>query len=137
MKRSWNIGYWFLLASLFIEAMLLGHMASTDYVLGRMFGFERAYPWSHWFRVLGGLLVCLLGFVAASSVLLHRPWSKQLAALFCSAAVVFISARALSADSWNWWLTSEFYLLPIAVLIYLACGWFGSRLNAHKVGQLS
>jgi hypothetical protein len=137
MKRIENIGYWFLLTSLFVESMSLGYLTSADYVLGAAFGFERAYPWSHWFRVLSGLFVCLLGFFTTSTVLLHRPWSKQLVAAFCSVAIVFISARALSTQSPNWWFASEFCFLPVAVLGYLAFSWFGSRLDAHKVGQLS
>jgi len=137
MKRIANIGYWFLLTSLFVESMSLGHLTSSDYVLGRLFGFQRAYPWSHWFRVLGGLFVCLLGFFTTSTVLLQRPWSKQLVAMFCSVAIVFILARALSAQSWDWWYASEFCFLPVAVLAYLAFSWRGSRLDAHKVGQFS
>ena len=137
MKRIANIGYWFLLTSLFVESMSLGHLTSTEYVLGRLFGFQRAYPWSYWSRVLGGLFVCLLGFLATSTVLLHRPWSKQLVAVFCSVAIVCILARALSTDSSDWWIASEFCFLPVAVLGYLAFNWFGSRLDAHKVGQLS
>ena len=137
MKRTANIGYWFLLTSLFIESMLIGHLASADYVLGRAFGFQRAYPWSHWFHVLSGLFVCLLGFFATSTVLLPRPWSKQLVVVFCSVAIVFTLARALSAQASEWWFASEFCFLPIAMLGYLACKWFGSRLDAHKVGQLS
>jgi hypothetical protein len=137
MKRIANIGYWFLLTSLFVESMSLGHLTSSDYVLGRLFGFQRAYPWSLWFRVLGGLFLCLVGFFATSTVLLHRPWSKQLVAVFCSVAIVFISARALSSQSWDWWVVTQFCFLPFGVLVYLAFSWFGSRLDAHKAGQLS
>lgn len=137
MKRIANIGYWFLLTSLFVESMSLGYLTSADYVLGRAFGFERAYPWSQWFRALSGLFVCLLGFFTTSTVLLHRPRSKQLVAVFCAVAIVFISARALSTQSSNWLFASEFCFLPVAVLGYLAFTWLGSRLDAHKVGQLS
>lgn len=137
MTRTANIGHWFLITSLFVEAMLLGHLSSTDYVLGRLFGFERAYPWSHWFRVSSGLFVCLLGFFAMSTVLLHLPWSKRVVAVFCFVAIVFITARALTAESSEWWFASEFCLLPIAVLGYLAFSRFGSRSNTNKVGQLS
>jgi hypothetical protein len=137
MKRIANIGYWFLLTSLFVESMSIGHLTSADYVLGRVFGFKRAYPWSFWFEVLSGLFVCLLGLFATSIVLLHRPWSRQLVAVFCSVAIVFISVRALSAQSSDWWLALEFCLLPAVVLGYLVFSWLGSRLDAHKVGQLS
>jgi hypothetical protein len=137
MKRIANIGYWFLLTSLFVESMSLGHLTSADYVLGRVFGFKGAYPWSFWFEVLSGLFVCLLGLFTTSTVLLHRPWSKQLIAVFCSVAIVFILARALSAQSSDWWFALEFCVLPVAVLGYLTFSWRGSRLDAHKVGQLS
>jgi hypothetical protein len=137
MKRIANIGYWFLLTSLFVESMSLGHLTSADYVLGRAFGFERAYPGSHWFRVLSGLFVCLLGFFTTSTVLIHRPWSKQLVVVFCSVAIVFVSARALLTQSPDWWFASEVRFLPVLVLGYLAFSWLGARLDAHKVGQLS
>jgi hypothetical protein len=137
MKRTANIGYWFLVTSLFVESMWLGHLTSVEYVLGRMFGFERAYPLSHWFRVGSGLFVCLLGFFATSTVLLDRPWSKQLAAVFCSVAIVFILARAFSTQPPDWWFASASCFLPVVVLGHLALSWFGSRLDAHKVGQLS
>ena len=137
MKRPLNIGYLFLLTSLFVESMWLGHLTSAEYVLGRTFGFERAYPWSHWFHVVSGLLVCLLGFFATSTVLLDRPWSKQLAAVFCLVAIVFISARALLTQPPEWWFAAESCFLPIGVLGFLALSWFGSRLDPHKVGQLS
>jgi hypothetical protein len=137
MKRITNIGYWFLLTSLFVESMSLSHLTSADYVLGRAFGFKRAYPGSFWFDVLSGLFVCLLGFFTASTVLLHRPWSKQLVAVFCSVLIAFISVRALSTQSSDWWFALEFCFLPVVVLGYLAFSWFGSRLDAHKVGQLS
>jgi len=137
MKGIENIGYWFLLTSLFVESMSLSHLTSADYVLGRAFGFERAYPWSFWLSVLGGLSVCLLGFFTTSTVLLRRPWSKRLAAVFCSVTIVFITASVLSGQSSDWWLASEFCFLPVAVLVYLAFSWLGSRLDAQKVGQLS
>jgi hypothetical protein len=137
MKRIANIGYWFLLTSLFVESMSLGHLTSGDYVLGRVFGFKRAYPWSFWFGVLSGLFVCLLGFFTTSTVLLHLRWSKHLVAVFCSVAIVFVLTRALSAQSSDWWLASELCFLPAVVLGYLAFSWPGSRLDAHKVGQLS
>jgi hypothetical protein len=137
MKRITNIGYWFLLTSLFVESMSLGYLTSADYLLGRVLGFKRGYPWSFWLDVLSGLFVCLLGFFATSTVLLHHPWSKRLVAVFCSVAIVFISARALPTQSSDWWFASEFCFLPVAVLGYLAFSWFGSRVDARKVGQLS
>jgi hypothetical protein len=137
MKRIANIGHWFLLTSLFVESMSLGYLTSAEYVLGRVFGFERAYPWSQSFRVLSGLSVCLLGFFTTSTVLLHRAWSKQLVAVFCSVAIVLILAQALSEQSPDWRFASELCFLPVAMLGYLAFSWLGSRIDAHKVGQLS
>jgi hypothetical protein len=80
MKRTANIGYWFLLASLFVESMWLGHLTSAEY---------------------------------------------ELAAVFCFVAIVFTSARGLLREPPEWWLG------------YLALNRFGSRLDVHKVGQLS
>lgn len=137
MKRTVNIGHWFLLTALFVESMWLGHLTSAGYILDRMFGFARAYPWSYWFHVVGGLFVCLLGFFATSAVLLGRPWSRQLAAVFCFVAIGFISARALLTQPPEWWFAAESSFLPICVLGFLALSWFGPRLGPHKVGQLS
>ena len=137
MTRTANIGHWFLLISLFLESMWLGHVTSAGYVLGQAFGFRRAYPWSYWSDALIGLLICLLGFFATSTVLLDHRWSKQVSAMFCSLAIAFFSVRALSAQSRDWWFVSESCFLPAVLLGYLAFGWFGSRLNTHKVGQLS
>jgi len=137
MKRTANIGHWFLLTSLFVESMWLGHVTSAGYVLGQAFGFRRAYPSSYWLDVLSGLFICLLGFFATATVLLDRRWSKQVSAVFCSLAIVFFSVRALSTKSGDWWIASESCFLPVVLLGYLAFSWFGSRLDTHKVGQLS
>jgi hypothetical protein len=137
MTRTANIGHWFLLTPLFVESMWLGHVTFADYVLGQAFGFRRAYPSSYWLDVLSGLFIYLLGFFAASTVLLDHRWSKQVSAVFCSLAIVFFSVRALSAQSRDWWFESESCFLPVVLLGYLAFSWFGSRLDSHKVGQLS
>ena len=90
MTRTANIGHWFLLISLFLESMWLGHVTSAGYALGQAFGFRRAYPWSYWSDALIGLLICLLGFFAASTVLLDRSVVK---ASFC--CVLLFSHRFL------------------------------------------
>src|ERR1700730_18650193 len=137
MKRTRNIGYWFLPTSLFLESMWLGHLTSAQYVLGRTFGSKRAYPSSHWFHVAGGLFRCLLGFFATSAVLLDRPGSEHLAAVFCRVAIVFTSVRGLLREPPECWFRARSCLLPIGVLGYLTPSRFQSRLDARKGGQLS
>jgi uncharacterized membrane protein required for colicin V production len=137
MSNTAKYGHWFLLASLFAQAMFFGHLASTDYALGRVFGFARAYPREFWFLVLGGLLVCLLGFLATAAVLVKSRWSKQSAALFCLAAVAFILARVHSDNSRDWRFASELCILPATVLGYLAFDWLSSRPTPDKAVQPS
>ena len=137
MSHTAKYGHWFLLTSIFVQAMFLGHITSTDYALGRVFGFARAYARNFWLMVLGGLLVCLLGFFATASILLRRPWSKQLATAFCSAEILFILGRAFFTGSPDWWFALEACALPVVVLVYLAITVSWSKLNTHKVTQLS
>ncbi|HXY26276.1 MAG TPA: hypothetical protein VEI73_16610 [Candidatus Acidoferrum sp.] len=135
MKLSWSIGYWFLIAALFIEAMSLGHLTSAEYSLGIVFGFKRAYPETFWFHVLSGLFVCLLGFFTTATVLLHRPWSKRMVAVFCCVTILYISVRALSTQGLNWSQALEFCFLPIAALGYLALTW--SKMDLSEVSHSS
>lgn len=137
MSDAAKHGHWLLLASLFVQAMFFGHMASTDYALGKVFGFARAYPRSFWFLVLGGLVVCLLGFLATAATLMQRWWSTRLAALSSLIAIVFSFARTLSADSSDWWFAAELCILPVLVLGYLIFDWFSSRPTPNKAVQLS
>src|SRR5262249_52077090 len=138
MSPTTKYGHWFLLTSVFLQAMLLGHMASVDYALGRAFGFARAYPRDFWFSVLGGSGACLLGLVSTGALLLRHPRSRQLAGGFCFAAITFLAARALmTIGSSDWWFVSEVCLLPAAVLVYLPSTLYSSKLNTDKVTQLS
>ena len=135
--RIAKIGHWFLLASLFVETLAVGQLTSAEYILGRAFGFERAYPLNYWSDVLGGLFICLFGFCVTGVVLLQHRWSKRLASGFCLATILFVLARATSTPGSNWWLAFEFCILPIAVLGYLTLDWISSRPTTHKAVQPS
>jgi hypothetical protein len=129
MTRTANIGHWFLVASLFAEAMAFCYLTGVEEALGRTFGFVRAYPLQFWFLVLGSFCLSLLGFFAAAVVLLRRPWSGRVVAVFCCGAIIFAVSRASLAEGSDWYFVSGLCVLPVAALGYTVFNWISLRAN--------